>query len=933
MATLNERIIPVDIEDEMKGSYIDYSMSVIVARALPDVRDGLKPVHRRVLFGMHELGLASNRPYKKSARIVGEVLGKYHPHGDAPVYETMVRMAQDFSMRYPLVDGQGNFGSIDGDSPAAMRYTEARLSRIAEELLRDLDKNTVDFIPNFDDTLKEPTVLPSLVPNLLVNGTSGIAVGMSTNIPPHNLAEVVDACIAYIKDEKITSEKLMKYIKAPDFPTGGIIYGYEGVKEAYLTGRGKIIVRAKATIETDKKDRQNIIITEIPYQVNKLSLIERIADLVNEKKIDDIANVNDESDRDGFRIVVSLKKDANAQVVLNSLYKHTQMQTTFGVIMLALVDGRPQILTLRDLIEKFVQHRNEVVVRRAKYELDEAEKRAHILEGFIIALDNIDAVIKLIKGSKDYDTAKNGLMKKFKLSEIQAKAILDMRLQRLTGLERKKIEEEYRETIKLIEQLKALLASKKLQMQLIEKELLQLKEKYGDERRTEIVYKAEEFSVEDTIAEEEVVITISHGGYIKRFPVSGYRRQSRGTRGATGAATREDDFIEAVFIASTHEHIMLFTDQGRCYWLKVHEIPEGGRATRGKSIANLISKGPSETIVAYVAVKSFIENLNVVMVTEQGVVKKTALAEFSNPRKTGIGAIGLDKNDRLVDVHLTDGKNDVVIGTAEGVAIRFHESDVRVMGRAAGGVRAIKLEKGDKVIGAVVLRRSGTSILVATENGYGKRSATDDYRMQSRGGKGIITMKTNDKTGRMVAIKEVAETDDVVIVTANGIILRQHASEIRLAGRNTQGVRLIKLTEGDKVTDVAAVPSEEEEPTTDVPAEKSSGQNDGAEESQPSLFEEDDSEKKTLTTTDKSQEKKLEKTKAQKPKGEERTLKETSKQEKRKRQAPPKRTAQTKKPQPKPVKKVSKPATKKSTAKPKAVSKKSATKRSSRTKR
>ncbi len=847
MATLNERIIPVDIEDEMKGSYIDYSMSVIVARALPDVRDGLKPVHRRVLFGMHELGLASNRPYKKSARIVGEVLGKYHPHGDAAVYDTMVRMAQDFSMRYPLVDGQGNFGSIDGDSPAAMRYTEARLSRVAEEMLRDLEKNTVDFLPNFDDTLKEPTVLPALVPNLLVNGTSGIAVGMSTNIPPHNLSEVVDACIAYIKDEKITSEKLMKYIKAPDFPTGGIIYGYEGVKEAYLTGRGKIIVRAKATIETDKKDRQNIIITEIPYQVNKLSLIERIAELVNEKKIDDIANVNDESDRDGFRIVVSLKKDANAQVVLNSLYKHTQMQTTFGVIMLALVDGRPQILTLRDLIEKFIQHRNEVVVRRAKYELDEAEKRAHILEGFIIALDNIDAVIKLIKGSKDYDTAKNGLMKKFKLSEIQAKAILDMRLQRLTGLERKKIEEEYRETIKLIEQLKALLASKKLQMQLIEKELLQLKEKYGDERRTEIVYKAEEFSIEDTIAEEEVVITISHGGYIKRFPVSGYRRQSRGTRGATGAATREDDFIEAVFIASTHEHIMLFTDQGRCYWLKVHELPEGGRATRGKSIANLISKGPHETIVAYVALKSFVENLNVVMVTEQGVIKKTALAEFSNPRKTGIGAIGLDKGDRLVDVHLTDGKNDVVIGTAEGVAIRFHESDVRVMGRAAGGVRAIKLEKGDKVIGAVVLRRAGTSILVATEDGYGKRSATDDYRVQSRGGKGIITMKTNEKTGRMVAIKEVAETDDVVIVTANGIILRQHASEIRLAGRNTQGVRLIKLVEGDKVSDVAAVPAEEEEPTngagTTTPPGGEKAKSDG---DQQSLFEGEDSEKKTL---------------------------------------------------------------------------------------
>lgn len=847
MATLNEKIIPVDIEDEMKGSYIDYSMSVIVARALPDVRDGLKPVHRRVLFGMQELGLAANRPYKKSARIVGEVLGKYHPHGDAAVYDTMVRMAQDFSMRYPLVDGQGNFGSIDGDSPAAMRYTEARLSRIAEELLRDLDKNTVDFTPNFDDTLKEPTVLPALVPNLLVNGTSGIAVGMSTNIPPHNLGEVIDACIAYIKDDKITSEKLMKYVKAPDFPTGGIIYGYEGVKEAYLTGRGRIILRAKATIETDKKERQSIIITEIPYQVNKVSLIERIADLVNEKKIDDITNVNDESDRDGFRIVVALKKEANAQVVLNSLYKHTQMQTTFGVIMLALVDGRPQILTLRDLIEKFIQHRNVVVVRRAKYELDEAEKRAHILEGFIIALDNIDAVIKLIKSSKDYDTAKNGLMKKFKLSEIQAKAILDMRLQRLTGLERKKIEEEYRETIKLIEQLKALLASKKLQMQLIEKELLQIKEKYGDERRTEIVYKAEEFSIEDTIAEEEVVITISHGGYIKRFPVSGYRRQSRGTRGATGAATREDDFIEAVFIASTHEHIMLFTDQGRCYWLKVHEIPEGGRATRGKSIANLISKAPHETIVSYVAVKSFEEKLNVLMVTEQGIIKKSALEDFSNPRKTGIGAIGLDKQDRLIDVHLTDGKNDIVIGTAEGVSIRFHESEVRVMGRTAGGVRAIKLEKGDKVIGAVVLRRTGTTILVATENGFGKRSETDEYRVQSRGGKGIITMKTNEKTGRMVAIKEVVDSDDVVVVTANGIILRQHASDIRVAGRNTQGVRLIRLTEGDRVSDVAAVPAEEQEPTNGAASTTGGGgDKTKAGDGQQLLFDERADEKKTL---------------------------------------------------------------------------------------
>ena len=795
----------------MRGSYIDYSMSVIVARALPDVRDGLKPVHRRVLFGMQELGLAANRPYKKSARIVGEVLGKYHPHGDSAVYDTMVRMAQDFSMRYPLVDGQGNFGSVDGDSPAAMRYTEVRLSRIAEELLRDLEKNTVNFAPNFDDTLKEPTVLPALIPNLLVNGTSGIAVGMSTNIPPHNLTEVIDGCIAYIKDETVTTEKLMKHIKAPDFPTGGIIYGYEGVRDAYRTGRGKIIVRAKATIETDKKDRQSIIVSEIPYQVNKATLIERIADLINDKKIDDISDVNDESDRDGFRIVVALIREANAQVVLNTLYKHTQMQTTFGVIMLALVDGKPQILTLRDLIEKFIKHRNDVIVRRAKYELDEAEKRAHILEGYIIALDNIDAVIKLIRASRDYDSAKNGLMKKFKLSEIQSKAILDMRLQRLTGLERKKIEEEYREIIKLIEQLKALLASKKLQMQLIEKELLQIKEKYGDERRTEIVMKAEEFSIEDTIAEEEVVITISHSGYVKRMPVSGYRRQSRGGRGATGAATREDDFIEAMFIASTHEHIMLFTDQGRCYWLKVHEIPEGGRTTRGKSIANLISKEQGETIVSYVAVKNFEDKLNVLMVTEQGIIKKTALGEFSNPRKTGIGAIGLDKKDRLIDVHLTDGKNDIVIGTADGVAIRFQEHEVRVMGRSAGGVRAIKLEKGDKVVGAVVLRRAGTTILVATEDGFGKRSETEDYRVSHRGGKGIITMKASDKTGRMIAIKEVADKDDVVIVTINGIIIRQHASDIRLAGRNTQGVRLIKLTEGDKVSDVAAVPSEEED--------------------------------------------------------------------------------------------------------------------------
>jgi DNA gyrase subunit A len=811
MATVNEKIIPVDIEDEMRGSYIDYSMSVIVARALPDVRDGLKPVHRRVLYGMQDLGLASNRPYKKSARIVGEVLGKYHPHGDSAVYDTMVRMAQDFSMRYPLVDGQGNFGSIDGDSPAAMRYTEARLSRVAEEILKDLQKNTVDFVPNFDDTLQEPSVLPALVPNLLVNGSSGIAVGMATNIPPHNLSEVIDGCVAFIADESVTSEKLMKYIKAPDFPTAGIIYGFEGVKEAYLTGRGRIMVRAKASVETGRNDRQSIVVSELPYQVNKANLIEKIADMVNEKKLEDIADIRDESDRDGLRVVLELKRDANAEVVLNNLYKHSQMQTTFGVIMLALVDGRPRVLTLRDLIQHFVQHRNDVVVRRSKFELDEAEKRAHILEGYIIALDNIDAIIRLIKASRDVETAKSGLMKKFKLSEIQAKAILDMRLQRLTGLERKKIEDEYRETIKLIERLKTILKSRQLQMEIIKKELLDLREKYGDARRTEIVYKAEEFSIEDMIAEEQVVITISHAGFIKRFPVSGYRRQSRGGRGSTGATTKEDDFIEHVFVGSTHDYLLLFSDRGRCYWLKVFEIPEGGRSSRGKSIANLISKEAEETFASFVNVKSFEEPLFVVMVTQQGMIKKTALSEFSNPRRSGVVAMGLGKGDRVIDARLTDGSQDIVIGTRIGLAIRFHEREARSMGRTASGVRAIRLGKGDRAIGAVALRRSGTSILIATEGGYGKRSETGEYRVSHRGGKGIITVKTTDKTGKMVAIKEVLETDDIVIVTEKGIVIRQHASEIRVAGRNTQGVRLIRLDTGDTISDVAAVPSEEEE--------------------------------------------------------------------------------------------------------------------------
>ncbi|MGA2623143.1 MAG: DNA gyrase subunit A [Bacteroidota bacterium] len=816
MATISEKIIPVDIEDEMKGSYIDYAMSVIVARALPDVRDGLKPVHRRVLYGMQDLGLASNRAYKKSARIVGEVLGKYHPHGDTAVYDTMVRMAQEFSLRYPLVDGQGNFGSVDGDSPAAMRYTEARLSRIAEEMLRDLDKNTVNFAPNFDDTLKEPTVLPALIPNLLVNGSSGIAVGMTTNIPPHNLTEVINGCVAVIENPGLSDDKLMKIIKAPDFPTGGIIYGYDGVKEAYKTGRGRIVIRGRATIETGKNDRQSIVVTEIPYQVNKAMLIEKTAELVRDKKIEDISDIRDESDRDGMRIVIELKRDSNAEVVLNNLYKHTQLQTTFGVIVLALVDGRPQVLTLRQLLDHFLKHRNEVVVRRAKFDLSEAEKRAHILEGYIIALDNIDEIIRLIKKSKDVPSAQEGLMKKFKLSEIQAKAILDMRLQKLTGLERKKVEDEYKETIKLIERLQSILASKKLQMQIIREELDEIKKKYGDERRTEIVYDFEEFSVEDMIAEEDVVITISHSGFIKRFPVSGYRRQSRGGKGVMGATTKEDDFIEHMFIASTHNYILLFTDEGRCYWLKVFEIPEAGRTARGKPIVNLVKKQQDENIKAFVPVQEFDDKHFIAMVTEQGMIKKTALSEYGNVRRTGIAAITLQKNDSVKDVKLTDGTQDILIGTNNGMAIRFHEDEARSVGRTALGVRATKLNKGDKVIGAIAVKHRTTTVLVAAENGFGKRSELDEYRVSHRGGKGVITLRVTDKTGKMVAIREVLDNDDIVIVTAQGVVIRQPAKEIRIAGRNTQGVRLIRLESGDKVSAVAAVPSEEAEETAEV---------------------------------------------------------------------------------------------------------------------
>ncbi len=815
MATIFEKIIPVSLEEEMKSSYIDYSMSVIVARALPDVRDGLKPVHRRVLFGMHELGVAYNKPYKKSARIVGEVLGKYHPHGDSAVYDTMVRMVQDFSLRYPLVDGQGNFGSVDGDSPAAMRYTEARLARIADEMLRDLDKNTVDFVPNFDDSLQEPTVLPSYLPNLLINGSSGIAVGMATNIPPHNLGEVVDGLIALIKNPDITSEKLMKFIIAPDFPTGGIIYGYEGVKEAFLTGRGRILVRAKANIETLKNGRENIVVTELPYQVNKANLIEKIADLVRAGKLNDISNIRDESDRDGMRMVIELKRDAQPSIVLNQLFKHTQMQTTFGVIMLALVHGAPKVLTLKETMQHFINHRMDVLIRRTKYELDSAERRAHILEGYIIALDNIDAVIETIKKSRDTETAKNNLMKKFKLSEIQAKAILDMRLQRLTGLERKKIEDEYKEIIKLIEKLKGILSSEEKRYLIIKDELLEIKEKYDNPRRTEIIYNYEEFSLEDIIAEEDVVVTISHKGFIKRFPVSGYRKQGRGGKGVTGAGTKDDDFIEHMFIASTHHYILFFTDRGKCYWLKVHELPEGGRATRGRSIINLIQKDKDEEIAAFVSVKEFKDDSYLIMATELGTIKKTVLSAYGNVRKGGINAINVVKGDRLIAVKMSDGTNDIVLGTHNGFAIRFNEKDVRDMGRTATGVRGVKLGKGDKVVGLLVIKRND-NILVVTENGYGKRSDINDYRITHRGGKGVITVKTSEKVGKMIAMMEVVDGDELVIISNRGMVIRQGVKDIRVMGRNTQGVRVIRLNDTDKIADIAkVVPEEESESITE----------------------------------------------------------------------------------------------------------------------
>jgi DNA gyrase subunit A len=799
-----QKIIPTLIEDEMKSSYLDYSMSVIVARALPDVRDGLKPVHRRVLYGMKDLGLSYNRPYKKSARIVGEVLGKYHPHGDTAVYDTIVRMVQDFSLRYPLVDGQGNFGSVDGDSPAAMRYTEARMAQIAEEMLKDLEKDTVNFVANFDDTLKEPIVLPAAVPNLLINGASGIAVGMATNIPPHNLGEVIDGIEALIENPEMEIHELLKSIKGPDFPTGAIILGYDGIREAYLTGRGRVIIRARASIEVERNNKENIIISEIPYQVNKNNLIEKIAELVQVKKIEGISDIRDESDRDGMRIVVDLKRDANPNSILNSLYKHTQMQVTFGIIMLALVNGQPRVLNLKEVLQKYIDHRHNIVVRRTKYDLAEAEKRAHILEGLKIALDNIDEIIALIKKSKDPEDAKKGLMKSFKLSEIQAKAILDMRLQRLTGLERKKIEEEYKELIKLIEKLNAILANRNLRMQLIREELEEMRNKYNDDRRTEIVTSYEDLTVEDMIAEEDMVITISHRGNIKRFPVSGYRRQRRGGKGATGATTREEDFIEHMFIASTHHYILFFTDRGRCYWLKVHEIPQAGKATRGRPIVNLIDIEKGELVRAFVAVKNFEEGGNIIIATKNGVVKKSELIKFSRPRRGGIVAVNIRENDELIQSKLSSGSDDVILVTRHGKSLRFSESAVREMGRTATGVKGISLRGDDRVIGMVVVKREAT-LFTISENGFGKRTQISDYRVQGRGGKGIITMKVGEKTGFLVAVLEVVENEDVIVITENGVVIRQSIGRISVIGRNTQGVRLMRVDEDDKISDVAKI--------------------------------------------------------------------------------------------------------------------------------
>ncbi|WP_342333301.1 DNA gyrase subunit A [Pedobacter sp. FW305-3-2-15-E-R2A2] len=812
----NDKIIKINIDEQMKSAYIDYSMSVIVSRALPDVRDGLKPVHRRVLYGMLDLGLANNKPYKKSARIVGEVLGKYHPHGDSSVYNTMVRMAQEWSLRYLMVEGQGNFGSIDGDSPAAMRYTEARFQKIAEDMLADINKDTVDFQLNFDDSLQEPTVLPSKVPNLLINGSSGIAVGMATNMPPHNITETINATIAYIENNEITIPELMKHIKAPDFPTGAIIYGYTGVQEAFETGRGRIVMRAKAEIETNK-DRETIIVTEIPYQVNKAMMIERTAELVGEKKLEGISNIKDESNKDGIRIVYEIKRDANASIVLNNLFKQTALQTSFSVNNIALVNGRPQMLNLKDLIRHFVDHRHDVVVRRTKFELAEANKRAHILEGLLIALDHLDEVIKLIRSSETPEEARTGLMEKFGLSDIQARAILDMTLRRLTGLERDKIKDEYNELMKLIEHLQAILDSEELRMQIIKDELVEMMEKYGDERRTQIVHSAEDMSMEDFIEDEDVVITISHEGYIKRTPATEYRTQGRGGKGSKGSDSRNEDFIEHLLVASNHNYMLFFTESGRCFWLRVYEIPEGSRLSKGRAIQNIINIPKEEKIKAYIKVKNlkdqeYLENNYIIMCTKKGTIKKTSLEAYSRPRVNGINAININEGDQLLEASLTTGSSEIVMALRSGRAIRFNEEKVRPMGRTATGVRGVTLAHDqDEVVGMIAVDDPNVTILVVSEKGYGKRTDIEDYRVTNRGGKGVKTISVTEKTGALVAIKNVTDADDLMIINKSGIVIRIVVSQLRVMGRATQGVRLINLKGNDEIASVAKIEHEDEE--------------------------------------------------------------------------------------------------------------------------
>lgn len=816
-----DKIIKINIENEMKSAYIDYSMSVIVSRALPDVRDGFKPVHRRVLFGMNELGNTSDKPYKKSARIVGEVLGKYHPHGDSSVYFAMVRMAQEWSLRYPLVDGQGNFGSVDGDSPAAMRYTEARLDKLAEEMLRDIDKDTVDFQLNFDDTLKEPVVLPTRIPNLLINGASGIAVGMATNMPPHNLSETIDATIAYIDNRDIEIDELMKYIIAPDFPTGGYIYGYNGVKDAFETGRGRIVIRAKAEIESENS-HDKIIVSEIPYLVNKAELIKSIADLVEDKKIEGIANINDESDRAGMRIVIDVKRDANAGVVLNKLYKQTAMQSSFSVNNIALVNGRPQTLNLKQLIAAFVDHRHEVVIRRTRFELAEAEKRAHILEGLIIASDNIDEVVKIIRASKNPDEARDRLMERFSLSLEQARAIANMRLIQLTGLEQDKLHAEYDEITEKIKYFNNILSDEHLCLQVVKDELLEIKEKYGDERKTEVIYASEEFNPEDFYADDQMIITISHLGYIKRTPLSDFRSQNRGGVGAKGSETREEDFIEYIYPASMHNYMLFFTQKGKCFWLKVYEIPEGAKNSKGRAIQNLLNIDADDKVNAFIRVKQlqdpeYNQTHNLLFCTQKGIIKKTKLEAYSRPRQNGVNAITIREDDRVIQVRLTDGNNEIILANRQGRAIRFHESTVREMGRTATGVKGMTLDEGcnDEVIGMICVKDlEKESIMVVSERGYGKRSDIHDYRITNRGGKGVKTLNITEKTGNLVAIKSVTDENDLVIINKSGITLRMKVSDVRIMGRATQGVRLINLEKrDDEIASVCKVLSDNIEET------------------------------------------------------------------------------------------------------------------------